>query len=47
MEALFAHCLTIKDIAQLLYEYGLIYMLFQNVSNLLDSEKDDPEFLSY
>ena len=47
VEALFEHCLTVKDIALLLYEQGMMHLLFQNVHDLLGPEDGDSEFLSY
>lgn len=47
VEALFEHCLTVKDIVLPLYEHGLIHLLFQNVHDLLGPADGDSEFLSY
>ena len=47
VEALFAHCMTVRDIALLLYKHGLMHLLFQNINETLGPEEGDSELLSY
>lgn len=47
VEALFAHCMTVRNIALLLYEHGLMHLLFQNVSDMLGPKEGDSELLAY
>jgi len=47
VEALFAHCITVKDIALLLCEHGLMHLLFQNINDTLGPQKGDSELLAY
>ena len=47
VEGVFAHCLTVQNIILLLYEHGLMHLLFQNVNDLLGPEAGDSELLSY
>ena len=47
VKALFAHCLTVQNIVLLLYEQGLMHLLFQNVNDLLGPAAGDSELLAY
>ena len=47
VEALFAHCMTVRNIALLLYEHRLMHLLFQNVSDMLGPKEGDSELLAY
>ena len=47
VEALFAHCMTVRDIVLLLYEQDLMHLLFRNVNDLLGPAACDSELLAY
>ena len=47
VEALFAHCMTVRAIVLLLYEQDLMHLLFRNVNDLLGPAAGDSELLAY